>query len=242
MENCDTPSLPLLIHKIFDTGNFLKQQRRVPLRSFSILWDNNFFVENRDTPLLGIKFFDTRNFVKNRRVPLRNDSVLWDKTILTPPPPLSYPYFVSIPEIFWNTEGFPYEVFRFFETKNFRQNRYALQISYGHPPPMHGKFQYPKFSETPKCSNEVFRYWDKKIWTKSFAQNIEISVGIDVCRKPSKTRFWTVVWLLTVCICWSKFLYSAEKYAGASRPSCSLFGSIGFSKISWPTLQNDRYS
>ena len=25
---------------------------------------------------------------------------------------------------------------------------------------------------------------------------------------------------LTVCICWSKFLYSGEKYASASRPSC----------------------
>ena len=54
----------------------------------------------------------------------------------------------------------------------------------------------------------------------SFAYNIEISGGLDVCRKSSKTRFQTVVLFISVCICWSKFLYSGEKYAGASRPSC----------------------
>ena len=40
----------------------------------------------------------------------------------------------SIPDIFWNTEGFPYEVFRSCDTKNFRQNHYALQISNAPPP------------------------------------------------------------------------------------------------------------
>ena len=40
-------------------------------------------MKNRDIPLLGIKVFDTQNFLKHRRVPLRNDSVLGDKTVLT---------------------------------------------------------------------------------------------------------------------------------------------------------------
>ena len=32
---------------------------------------------------VGIKYFNTRNFLKHSRVHLRTDSVLWDKTILT---------------------------------------------------------------------------------------------------------------------------------------------------------------
>ena len=39
---------PLLSPTFFDTRNFLKH-RRVPLRSFSALWDKNFPTENRDT-------------------------------------------------------------------------------------------------------------------------------------------------------------------------------------------------
>ena len=54
----------------------LPQHRRVPLRCFSVLRDNKLLTENRDTPLLGIKFFDTRNFQKHRRAPLQFDSVL----------------------------------------------------------------------------------------------------------------------------------------------------------------------
>ena len=47
---------PLLSIKFFDTRNFAKH-RRVPLRSFSVLWDNKFSIEIRDIPLLGINFF-----------------------------------------------------------------------------------------------------------------------------------------------------------------------------------------
>ena len=58
-----------------------------------------------------------------------------------------------------------------------------------YPPIMHKVFRYPKFSQTQKGSPRFFRYWDKKFWTMSFAYNIEISGGLDVCRKPSKTIF-----------------------------------------------------
>ena len=58
-KNRDTPP-PLLYINFFDTRNFVKQ-RRVHLRSFSVPWENKFSIENRDLPLIGIKFFDTRN-------------------------------------------------------------------------------------------------------------------------------------------------------------------------------------
>ena len=94
------------------------------------------------------------------------------------------------------------------------------------PPPMHENFGYKNFFETQKGSHTKFfgtvrqKFWTKSRDTSSFSKNIEIIGGIDVCRKPPKTRFLTVVSFLTVCKCWSKYLYSGEKYAGASRPSC----------------------
>ena len=100
-------TLPPLIHKIFRYPK-LSKNRKVPLRIFSVLWDKKFSVENRDIPLLGIKFFDTRNFLKHTKVPLRNDSVLWDKTILTEnrdTRPLSYSKHFSIPEISETQKG-----------------------------------------------------------------------------------------------------------------------------------------
>ena len=73
---------PLLSINFFDKGNFVKQ-RRDPLRSFSVLWDNKVSIENRYIPLLGIKFLDTRFFLKHRRVPRRKFSPLWDKFFST---------------------------------------------------------------------------------------------------------------------------------------------------------------
>ena len=59
-------SPPPLIHKFLDTRNFAKH-RRVPLRTFSVLWDKTFLTENRDTrPLLSLTFFGTRNFLKHK--------------------------------------------------------------------------------------------------------------------------------------------------------------------------------
>ena len=62
-------------------------------RSFSVLYDWKFSTENREIPLLCIRFFDTQNFLKHWMVPLRIFSVLWDKKfspeiLVTPPPPL----------------------------------------------------------------------------------------------------------------------------------------------------------
>ena len=58
-------SPPPLIHKLFRSWKSSETQHtRVPLRNSSVLRDKNFSIENRDLPLLGIKFFDTRNFLK----------------------------------------------------------------------------------------------------------------------------------------------------------------------------------
>ena len=67
-ENCNTPSLtPLLIQKIHRNLNFCEEQKAA-LRKFSALWDNIISVKNRDIPVIGIKFSDTRDFLKHRRV------------------------------------------------------------------------------------------------------------------------------------------------------------------------------
>ena len=155
------PSSPPLIFKLFRSWKSSETQHtRVPLRNFSVLRDKKFSIENRDFPLLGIKFFDTRNFLKGsstkcfdtvrsnnfggkswypppllsptffdtriflkqRRAPLRNVLILSDKTILTENRDtrrLSYPQHFSIPETFWNTEGFIYEIFWYCEIKQF---------------------------------------------------------------------------------------------------------------------------
>ena len=76
------PSPPFLSIIFFETRMFVKH-RRVPLRNFSVLWDNKFSIENRDISLLGIKFFDTRIFLKHRRVPRRNFSALWNENFST---------------------------------------------------------------------------------------------------------------------------------------------------------------
>ena len=75
-------SAPLLSINCFDTGSFVKQ-RRDPLRSFSVIEDNKFCIENLYIPPLGIKFLDTRRFLKHRRVPRRYFLPLWDEIFST---------------------------------------------------------------------------------------------------------------------------------------------------------------
>ena len=63
--NCDFRP-PLLSLTFFDNKFFL-EHRRVPLRSFSVLWDNKFSIENRDTPSLIHKFLSIpENFRKTK--------------------------------------------------------------------------------------------------------------------------------------------------------------------------------
>ena len=52
--------------------------KETPTKMFGIM-RQKILTENRDTPLLGIKFFDTRNCLKHRRLLLQNCSALWEK-------------------------------------------------------------------------------------------------------------------------------------------------------------------
>ena len=70
---------------------------------------------------MSVFFFESRFFLKLRRVAIRKFSGLWDadfdkKSWYTSF--FSYPNICSIPEVFWNTERFPYEIFWFFWDKN----------------------------------------------------------------------------------------------------------------------------
>ena len=57
---------------------------------------------------------------------------------------------------------------------------------------MHKIFRYPNFSKTLKgVRQETFRYCETKNSEQKFffAENIEISGGINACREPSNIRF-----------------------------------------------------
>ena len=143
------PPPALFSVKNFDSNNFV-EHRRVPLQRLSVLWDNKFSINKRDIHLLGTKTFDIRNFLKDRRILLPNNSALWDKKSLQKIVillPYSSPLFLIL-EMLWDAEGFPYEVFRYCETKN-------IPTKVWYSPPNHKKFRYLSFSEKQKGSCKV---------------------------------------------------------------------------------------
>ena len=78
--------------------------------------------ENRDTPLLSIKVFDFPKILKQRRIPYWALLAVYVKKIqrrkvISP----SYAWNFSIGELFWYTEVFHKEIFRYSEPKNFRR-------------------------------------------------------------------------------------------------------------------------
>ena len=116
--------IPLLTKRFCETRIFPKH-RSVSPRNFSVLWEKKLSTENIEINLLSVSFIERHFFLKERRVAIRNFSGLWDtefdkKTWKTPL--FSYPKLFSIPEVFWNTEGFHNEFFRFCETKTLTKN------------------------------------------------------------------------------------------------------------------------
>ena len=136
-ENRDKPPL---IHKCFSMPeNFRKTEgffykafrfgpvrRKVPTKPWC--------------PLLCMKIFDERIFLKHQSVLQWNFSVTWDKNFdgkswYSPPP---YPNFFDTRN-YCNSKGFPYGIFRHCETKHSRQKILIV------PPPLLSKlFWYPK--------------------------------------------------------------------------------------------------
>ena len=144
------PPTPL-IRKSHRFQNFFETQKGSPAKSFGTV-GQQFFCRKLWYPLLGINFFDTRNFVKHRKVPLRKDSVLWKKTILTESRGIS------------NTSNiFGYQ--KFSETrKSFRTNffgsvrQHIFDDQSWSSPLIHEIFPYQKVFETQKGSpSEAFR-------------------------------------------------------------------------------------
>ena len=124
-------------------------------------------------PLLSLKFFPYQSFSETDWFLGEVFSVLlvrkiFDKTVKLP----LLCFKNSIPEIFRNTEVFSYEFYRNCETKSFRRRNVilpplclslslllslSLSLSLStSPSPMHKIFRYPKFSDTPKCSQTTF--------------------------------------------------------------------------------------
>ena len=110
--------------------------------------------------LLSLKFFDARSFLKHRRDHLQSFSTMWEKRF---PSELSDIIVlckdVSTPELFWNTEGFPYDSSRYCETKTLTKNRNTPASS-----SIHKSFRYPKYLKD-RCVplRKFWTQWDKKL-------------------------------------------------------------------------------
>ena len=137
---------------------FFWNQEEFPYEIFR-RWVKKFSTETLDTPSLPPfihKIFCYQKFSEtlHRKVPLRKVSVLWDKIISTHntrPLLLSLTFFFT--KVFWNTEGFLYEMFRCCETKQF-QRKFVIS-----PPFWFLTFFFTTFfSNTEGFPYKVFRY------------------------------------------------------------------------------------
>ena len=106
-ENRDISPPPLILI-FFRDQNFSEAQiRKVSLRKFSALWDKILDTKLRHNSLKP-KIFRYPKLMRHWWVPLRSFSALsdknfWQKIVIFPPPP-SYPYVFSRPEIFRSTD------------------------------------------------------------------------------------------------------------------------------------------
>ena len=156
--------MPPLIHKFFETRK-LPENRRVPLQNFRSCETKSFDKTVMPLPLLCMKIFDKRIFLKHQNVLQWNILLQWDKKlrrkIVIIPPPLSIKYF-SLPEIFWNTEWFPGEVFSVLWDKKIFDRTVNL------PPSFAWKFSIPEFfRNTEGFSYEFYRHCETKIFQRS---------------------------------------------------------------------------
>ena len=99
----DNPPPPILSKNFLHNRNFLKH-RKIPVRSFSALWDKKFSTENRDAFLLCKKIFDTRFFLNAEGFPYEFyrhcETKNFHRKIVIALPPPSCPSFFYIPENF----------------------------------------------------------------------------------------------------------------------------------------------
>ena len=121
---------PLCINS-FDTRDSPNQQR-VPVRTFSELGDKQTSTKPWYPPPFIQNFFPYQNFFETQKCsPTKffgtvRQSFPDEKTWYPP----CYPWFFSTSETFWNTRGFPHEVFRHCEAKTFSWKKILPAIPY----------------------------------------------------------------------------------------------------------------
>ena len=109
---------------------------------------------------------------------------------LDTPPPLLFINFLATGNFLkHSTEGFPYEIFRHCETKNFRRKNLDTPPS----PPIHKLFRYRKFSETQDRRVHLRNFsamWDQKITTENLDTPLLplLIHKLFRCRKISETQ------------------------------------------------------
>ena len=144
-------SPPLVSLTFFYTGNFLKH-RRVPLRSFSVLRDNKFSIENRDMPSFIHKLFSVpKKFRKTERFLYKDFRLgpVRQKNSTKPRCPASNAWKLSIKKISEKPKCSPMKKFGTVRQK-LRRNIAILA------PPLIQNFLIPEISETLKGSGTNF--------------------------------------------------------------------------------------
>ena len=112
------------------------------------------------------------------------------------PPPPSYPLihkFFSLPEIFWNTEWFPGEVFSVLWEKNFSTKPWSF------PPPLLENFRYQNSFETQKCSTNFIgtvrqKFFNGVQWYPLLMHKVLRYTKFSETPKCSPTKFFGTVW------------------------------------------------
>ena len=146
--------MPPLIHKFFSIPEIFWKTETFIYKAFRFGPVRQKISTKPWCPLLCMKIFDERIFLKHQIVLQWNISVKWDKIFSaenrdTPPPLLSIKFF-SLPENFWNTEWFPGEVFSGLSDKKNSTKLWSF------PPILLDNFQYQNSFETQKCSPTNF--------------------------------------------------------------------------------------
>ena len=151
-------SKSFLSKNFFENRNFLIH-RRVPIRKNLVKWDKICSTEKRDIRLLCLKF-STPEINEKKRVHPRKIRYCETKNIRKKIVTLLISKKFLIPEQFWNRKGFPYECFRYCETKkNKRKSWYN--------PRMLKSFRYPEIVKHFKVPPRNFSVsWEQRNWLK----------------------------------------------------------------------------
>ena len=161
--------MPPLIHKFFSIPENFRKTEGFLYKAFRFGPVRQKFRQNRDAPLLFMKIFDKRIFLKHQSVLQWNISIQWDKNSdgkswYSPPPP-PYPNFFDTRN-YCNNKRFPYKIFRHWDKKFSIEN---LETPPPTPSLIHKLFRYRKISERQHrrvLLPNLSALWDKKFSTE----------------------------------------------------------------------------